>query len=425
VLLFNEREHKAIYKNLQKLPKHREFLRIFRVFYNQANEREMDRYIKSELQQIIELPESELEITYMCFIDIMKEWWQHENFFLKDTNSRENDPLPKTSEKAKPNLVAKMVDQRKSVLEELNIKYEESAITYLKQLTGTHKAVLIFTPTISTTLTGAKIHQMLSNTEHIILNLQQMILYKTEVMLTWKSMFDVLVVESDSSAELSPDFFIEISSFLNESVDEKKFIFISNSVGNRQQIYELRNTFHANLREGYDSCKFSDLANESRMLFLNKNVSFQGREVKLNTIVKKGDVCLLNELDCDSISLLLENKKPSIGMRTEDTVKYYIDRTLQFGKQPNNRFPAQGEIQPALNGDIRHDVRDSIPHSEEHLGKETTKYWKPSTLLDGDDRIILVTDEPGMGKSTLLTHLAQQTREPHPDIWIEIGRAHV
>jgi putative protein kinase ArgK-like GTPase of G3E family len=41
---------------------------------------------------------------------------------------------------------------------------------------------------------------------------------------------------------------------------------------------------------------------------------------------------------------------------------------------------------------------------------------RPKTLLDGEDRIILVTDEPGMGKSTLLTYLAKQTQECHHDV---------
>jgi hypothetical protein len=196
VLQFNEVEHKAIYEHLQKLPKHREFLSRFRIFYSQAEEKEMDRHeekemdrhIKSELKQIMKLPESELEITYMCFIDIMKEWWQHKNFFLKNINSRKNDPLRKTSEKVKPTLVAKILDQRKSELDELSIIYEEPSIRYMKQLTETHKAVLIFAPGRSTTLTTAKIHQILSDTEHIILNLKQLIRYKTEVILAWKSM---------------------------------------------------------------------------------------------------------------------------------------------------------------------------------------------------------------------------------------------
>jgi energy-coupling factor transporter ATP-binding protein EcfA2 len=418
VLQFNEEEHEAIYKHLQELPKHRDFLSRFRIFYIQANEREMDRLIKSELKLIMELPDTELDIMYTCFIDIMKDWWQHGKFVLKDTNCRENDPLQKTSEKVKPTLLAKLMVQRKYELDELNIKYEGYAIRDMKQLTKNHKAVLIFAPGNSTTLTAAKIHQMFSNIEHIILNLQQLIRYKTEVMLAWKSMFDVLVLESDSSAEVSPDLFNELSGFLNDNVAEKKFIFISNIMGNIKQIHELRNIFHTNLREGYDSCKFTDIVIESRMQFLNKNVSFQGREVKLSTIVKNDDVHLLNELDCESISLLLENEKPSIGMLIEDTVKYYIDRTLQCRKQANTRFPAQGEIQPASSGDIRQDVRDSIPHSEENFGKATGNDWKPSTLFESEGRIILIIDEPGMGKSTLLTHLAQQTRELHPNMWI-------
>jgi len=96
---FNEEEHKDIYEHLQKLPKHREFLSRFRIFYNQAEEEEMDRHIKSELQQIMKLPERELDVTYLFFLKIMKDWWQHEKFFLKNINSRENDPLRKTTEK--------------------------------------------------------------------------------------------------------------------------------------------------------------------------------------------------------------------------------------------------------------------------------------------------------------------------------------
>jgi predicted NACHT family NTPase len=105
-------------------------------------------------------------------------------------------------------------------------------------------------------------------------------------------------------------------------------------------------------------------------------------------------------------------------MRTEDAVKYYIDRRLQFRKQANTRFPTQDEIQPASSGDILKSERDSSPHLQKYIGKETAKVWKPSTLLEGDGRIILVPNEPGLGKSTLLTHLAQQTRETHPYMWV-------
>ena len=312
----------------------------------------MDCHIKPELQQSMKLPESELDLNYMCFIDFVKDWWQNSNYVLKETNSKGNDPIWKTSEKVRTTLVAKILDQRKSELDDLSIKYKQSAITDMQQLTEPHKAVLIFAPGRSTTLTAAKIHQMLSATKHIILNLQQFMRYKTEVMVAWKRTFNVLVIESDSSAEVSPDLFNELSGFLNYSVAEKKFIFISNSLVNIEQIHELRRTFHSKVTEEYDDCKFTDILTESRKLFLDKKVYFQGVEIKLSAIIKNGDFRVLNSLDCDSVSLLVENKKPSIGTAIEDTVECYIDRTLMCRKHAKTRFLAPDKIQHAFSGDI-------------------------------------------------------------------------
>ena len=418
VLQFNEEEHKAIYEHLQELPKHREFLSRFRIFYRQADEKEMDWHIKSELQQSMKLADNELDLAYMCYIEFIKDWWQNCNYFLKETNSKENDPLRKTSEKVRTTLVANILDQRKSELDELSIKYKQSTITDMEQMIESHKAVLIFAPGRSTTLTAAKIHQMLSATKYKILNLQQLNLYKNEVMLAWMRTFNVLVVESDSSEKVSPHIFNVLSDFLNNSIFEKKFIFISNRVGNIQQIYELRRTFYPKLRVEYDDFKFTDIVTDSRMLFLDKEVYFQGFEVKLSTIVKNDDVRMLNALDCDSISLLLENGKPSIGIPIKDTLEYYIERTLQNNRHVKTSFSIRIEVQFALSGDILQETRDISPHMEKNLGRETTTDWKPSTLIAGEGRIILVTDDPGMGKSTLLSHLAKETRERHPEIWI-------
>jgi hypothetical protein len=145
----------------------------------------------------------------------------------------------------------------------------------MKQLMEPHKAVLIFAHGRSTKLTAAKIHQMLSATEHIVLNLQQLILCKTEVMLAWKRSFNVLVLQSDSSAEVSADLFNELSGFLNKSVAEKEIIFISNSVENIEQIHELRCKFHPNLREEYDDWKSTDIDYKSQMLLLEIKLIFK------------------------------------------------------------------------------------------------------------------------------------------------------
>jgi hypothetical protein len=98
VLQFNEKKHRAIYGYLQDLPKHREFLSRFRIFYSQADEKQMDCHIKRELKQSMDLRDSELDIAYMRFLDAMKEWCQLKNYVLKDTNCRKIDPLGKTAE---------------------------------------------------------------------------------------------------------------------------------------------------------------------------------------------------------------------------------------------------------------------------------------------------------------------------------------
>jgi hypothetical protein len=152
------------------------------------------------------------------------------------------------------------------------------------------------------------------------------------------------------------------------------------------------------------------------MLFLDKKVNFQGAEIELRKIVKTDDVGLLNVLDFDSLSLLLENGKSSLGVSTVNTIEYYIDRTLQFRKHANTPLPAQGEMQPGSRRDIFQEIRDNCLHMEENLRSKTKTFWKPRTLLERDGQILMVTDEPGMGKSTLLTHLANETRKLHPEI---------
>jgi L-rhamnose mutarotase len=287
----------------------------------------MDGHIKHELQQSMNLLDSELDVACMCFSDVMQDWWHKSNLYLKETNSLDNDPFWKTSLKIRTTNLTKILDQRKSELDSLSIKYKESAISYMKQLTELNKAVLIFAPGRSTTLTAAKIHQRLSTTKHVILTLQQLVLYKNEVMLAWKSMFDVLVLESQFSTENFQDVADEISEILNEFGVEKKFIFISDRDGNIHHINTLRVTLRKTLTEEYDDWKLTDLVTESKSSFLEKEVIFQGKESQIKNLVKENDFLMLNVLDCDTITLLLANQKPSIETSTEDKPHYYTGRT--------------------------------------------------------------------------------------------------
>jgi hypothetical protein len=209
---------------------------------------------------------------------------------------------------------------------------------------------------------------------------------------------------------------------------------------------------------------------------LEKKVTFQDSVILIKNIVKESDIHMFNALDCDSLSLLLANEKPVVGVTVAETLKYYIDRTLQCKKyvklgsenesevlipigestleelqyistyrEKNCNIIDDGEDNPHLSlaneneqettrvcnetyklqylckQDEQHPCeQDTYVHGSTHrnLQRNVTRVWRPKSLLDGEDRIILVTDEPGMGKSTLLTHLAKETRQCHNDVWI-------
>jgi hypothetical protein len=263
VLQFNEQEHDAIYRQLKHFDKHSQFFCRFRIMYNQTDEENMERHIKSELNQTMKLHCIELDRACMYLLDCMRKWWQSDNVFLTHI-STEKDPLLKTSLHVKLLILSEVFSQRISELDKLSIKYKESSITDMKQLTEPYKALLIRVSEPQTTFTAAKIHQMLGDVQHVILKLEQLIKYKSEVIFAWKNVFDVLVIESDGTAKIVPDFFKELSDFLITSVAEKKFIFISSSEGN----IELRSAFQTNFKEDFDYFKLTDIVPEDRKKFL-------------------------------------------------------------------------------------------------------------------------------------------------------------
>jgi hypothetical protein len=300
--------------------------------------------------------------------------------------------------------------------------------------------------------------------------------YKTEVILAWKNTFDVLVLESQGSTENFQEVLNEISIILKESGLEKRFIFIAKRKGNTEQISALRSIFSTKLIEEYDDWKFTNIITEAKTFFLEKKIIFQGIELQIKDIVKESDIRMLNALDGDSLSLLLGDEKPSVGIPIEETLNYYIDRALQCiqnvklgtqiesepvlplrknsmetvtdisacmennckfsdhgGENPQLSLTSENEQQPKKVRNETNEMQCSETKEEKHpfepkrddfgnenrdLERKSTGLWRPSTLLDGENRIILVIEEPGMGKSTLLTHLANETRQRHPEMWI-------
>ena len=102
----------------------------------------MDRYIIPPLHEKLKLTDRERESACQYFCDSIMGWWQKKNdysYFLQETNFKENDPLQKTSEKLRERSDANKLDEGRSKFDNPRIKYEDSAITHVKQLIKPHR----------------------------------------------------------------------------------------------------------------------------------------------------------------------------------------------------------------------------------------------------------------------------------------------
>jgi hypothetical protein len=87
VLKFTEETCKDIYKHVKEKSRYREFLSRYRIIYKEANERILEVFIIPQMQEKLELPESERESTCQYFCDFTVSWWQKKNYsyFLQET----------------------------------------------------------------------------------------------------------------------------------------------------------------------------------------------------------------------------------------------------------------------------------------------------------------------------------------------------
>jgi hypothetical protein len=80
VLKFTEETRKDIYEHVKEKSRYREFLSRYRIIYKQANERVLGVCIIPQIQEKLELPDSERESACQYFCDFTMSWWQKKNY---------------------------------------------------------------------------------------------------------------------------------------------------------------------------------------------------------------------------------------------------------------------------------------------------------------------------------------------------------
>ena len=139
-------------------------------------------------------------------------------------------------------------------------------------------------------------------------------------------------------------------------------------------------------QEMVDEFKFGDLTPDSQKILLEKTVKFQGTETALNKLMS-ADSAITKMLP---LAILIEGKKLEIGQHVKVSNIYdkvfYIERTVNFQSDKN-----------------------PTSYSAENLHK---------LMLQAERQVSLISDRAGMGKTTILTHLAKQIKQNFPCHWV-------
>ncbi|PSN55482.1 hypothetical protein C0J52_02600 [Blattella germanica] len=472
-LRFHEYYHRKIYKAFEHLPHHKEFLQRVVLMYNQANDSELDVVISGELEKCLNFPEDEATTASTFYIDRIHSWWMNSNFYLSESWNAIN-PLRQTSEHIGFVSANRLLTSRRKELANLKIEFNDTVIEELKMDLENTREILIVTPGRSIQLTVTKIYQVLSRvSEFSVVNLNDFETHLLGILQCWELQNLTLVVEIPNSDKDWKNIFFEIRKVLNRGPVQMSVIFIVEGRRNTQ-INSIRNTFR-NLKVIYDNFAFIQLKEECRLYFLDKILLFQGYKVKLSAIAGTESESILKRLDPDSLDLL-ESGNPRIGLPLQDSPEQYIERTLQSHSVVNKAILKESDVVFAFSGVEESALRNYLPSEErlikvedlkkpeifkfviinsaadfeflcnmdynvvwlsinseslvwiksrgalklfrKHFNPKVSVNWCPRTVLEGENKVVLITSEGGMGKSTLLSHLALQSKKVHPQTWI-------
>ena len=228
---------------------------------------------------------------------------------------------------------------------------------------------------------------------------------------------------------------------------------------------------HTKIYVIYDHYSFNSLTYESKIFLLDKIVKFQSKEIKLKDLIGIGDdydfssneiMEIFDSIECTFIAKLIDNQVIEIDQIESNNISkfdeikhYYIDRTfkryLLFEKhiQNDEKFLKTNIIvdsEKKYNELIEKNTSNKIKihyfdHSDatgylrwikstgcvskikKHLVKND-KYaltYKEDEFCRQDERLMIITDDPGMGKTTVLDSLIDKSIKKYQVYYVHVN----
>ncbi|XP_050559367.1 uncharacterized protein LOC118278578 isoform X2 [Spodoptera frugiperda] len=363
----------------------KDFLNRLLFYTNQADERGVEKRLKDEIEDHQCLNVDSIKVTadaiFLQYHDQIQQWWMlKEAEYLTKKSSHYEDALKLIVDKPLLSVFSKMYAMKMGNI--FDITFNEHAV---KSLNLTEKSTNVIFVTENIPLTVVKLMQSLNKFKHTVMDLEDLLQtkdYSTLVAeLTKIEQNKIIILACDNIQRSSNKRLENISNILNE----KRIIIVTNTaVLDTVQIYfkdikEIRD----------DRCSLADMSEKSQKTVLQAKVNFQDVEVTLDTIVDEESMQTVegvvlndfinNETRCFSNSVT--------NVNYEKVKHLYVDRRVCIVCKAT---------------EARYIIPKQIVLSD----------------LNGLSKVVLLTAKPGMGKSTLLTHLSIKTKECNPATWI-------
>ncbi|KAJ8704170.1 hypothetical protein PYW07_013464 [Mythimna separata] len=364
----------------------RDFLSKLIFYSKQADEKDVEQIIKGKIEEYqADHPnyfQAKTDAMFLKYHDKIQKWWmepKQATYLTKDSDIFEDainhiikDPLLSSINMTCMSKIKPVIDYT----------FTEDAVSSWNLLEHANTVII----TENSSLTVVKVLQQLKDKDYALLDLQ----YIVNLPMNEQNVLCRELKNADSS---HTKIYIFVCDEMQNTRDEiktlkniakvlptEKTVLVTNSTS----VQTLREYFPTADSSVHDEHSLTDMSGQSQKSILETRVMFQNVEVRMDLIVDDKSKAFVKG---DILKKIIHNDIIQLGKlnvpRHYDEIKHlYFEQGVQ------------------------------------KTGSNTSQSIKVKTLYDIEDDVVLITAEPGMGKSTLLTHLSLETKKCHPKVWI-------
>jgi len=368
-----------------------EFLDRLIFAVNQPNEKKLSELVSDKLGQELNLIDGDLITS--DFQSKMLDWLKEKQGNYQSKKKMRNF-FCDLREKICQLILIGPTSEHVETLEKYELEFNDNALpAALKKFLEDETSVFNYiTDPTHTFLGSIKVNRMMKDINaykaqgsFIFISLKKLLLLEEKALMAFrKEQSSLLIVEckEEPAGQLE-----KLSEKLSKIIKErpgKKVILIAPH--NHPLASEFKTGQHKPpYQEMIDEFKFGDLTSDSQKKLLAKTVKFQGTEIPLNELMSANSAITKKLPLVSLIEGKLKIGKP-VPVSSGCDEGFYIGRTLNFQSD-----------------------KSSTSYSAENLDK---------LMLQAQRQVSLISDRAGMGKTTILSHLAKQIKQEQNGHWV-------